>query len=73
MTDDEIELVRFDYNVAPSEEDLAGVSLIKSRGKQLAQIILERCPASADRSAAIRDLRVSIMQAVASIAFKDLK
>lgn len=67
MTEQELkELALFDC-VELSEFKKSVMSSLRAHGKELAVIIMRSCPASADRSAAIRSLRLAIMQANASI------
>ena len=53
---------------APSPPQIEAYQVLRERAKQLAYAIYGLCPASADRSAAIRLLRESVMTANASIA-----
>ncbi len=57
----------FSYH-APSEDQVDKYDRISEAAKGLARVILESCPACADRSAAIRKVREARMTANASIA-----
>lgn len=72
MTLEEKDLARFTWNAKVSAEDIDAMNQLRNAGKDLAALIFKLCPSSADRSAAIRDLCVAIMQANLSIAHRDL-
>lgn len=57
----------FSYH-RPSPEDQAKYETIRASAKAFAKTIAECCPASADRTAAMRKLRETVMTANASIA-----
>lgn len=57
----------FSYH-RPSAEDQAKYEEIRSKAKELATVIADTCPPSADRTAAMRKLREAVMTANASIA-----
>lgn len=59
----------FTYH-APGEVDLWAYAAINAASKALARTILEYCPRSADRTAAVRLVREARMTANASIACK---
>ena len=59
----------FSYH-APDEGDLKNYAAIREASKRMAEVILLTCPASADRSAALRHVREAMMTANASIALK---
>lgn len=61
----------FTYH-APGPGDPEKYEAIRTAGKALAQAILDNCPPCADRSAAIRKVRESVMVANASVALKGL-
>ena len=52
----------------PNEIQIAKYLVIREKAKELAFCILDNCPESADRTAAIRKLREAVMTANASIA-----
>ena len=52
----------------PTEEQIPKYQAIREAGKALAEAIRIHCPDSADRSAALRKARESVMTANASIA-----
>jgi hypothetical protein len=73
MSDNEVK--RFDKEIEntftyhkPKEGDPERYQTIRNSAKTLAYDIIACCPASADRSAAIRKLRECVMTANASIA-----
>lgn len=51
----------------PTQDQIDSLALVRSKAKELADVIVMCCPRSADRSAAIRKLRDSVMTANASI------
>lgn len=51
----------------PTADDVERMREIREGAKTLAELITELCPASADRTAAIRKLRECVMTANASI------
>lgn len=57
----------FSYH-APTPEKQIDFEVIRAHAKQLATAIVDRCPPSADRSAALRQLRECVMTANAAIA-----
>lgn len=57
----------FSYH-APTEEQIGQYAAIRAAAKNMALTIVANCPKSADRTAAIRKLRESVMTANASIA-----
>ncbi len=66
ITEDDIENW-FTYH-SPSPEQLPKYSKIREVGKNLAQVILDSTPPSADQTAAIRKVREAVMTANAAIA-----
>lgn len=56
----------FTYH-SPSTEDVPKFTAIRAKAKELAQIIVDNTPASADQTAAIRLLREAVMTANAAI------
>jgi hypothetical protein len=68
MTNQEIEEL-FTYH-APKPGQPERYQAIREAAKQLAQVIVANTPRSADQSAAIRELRVCVMTANASIALE---
>lgn len=61
----------FTYH-APVGDDPQKYEKIRSKAKELANVILENTPECADQTAAIRQLREAVMTANASIALKGL-
>lgn len=59
----------FTYH-APTGDQPARYGKVRDAAKALAMTILESCPSSADRAAAIRLLRECVMTANASIALE---
>lgn len=59
----------FTYH-APGEGDQERYQAIRAGAQMLAQVILDTCPACADRSDALRKVREAVMTANASIALK---
>lgn len=57
----------FTYH-SPTPEQLPKYQTIRDKAKELAEIIIDNTPSSADQSAAIRLLREVVMTANASIA-----
>ena len=59
----------FTYH-APTGDQPQRYERIRSAAKVLARVILQSCPPSADRSAALRQLRETVMTANAAIALE---
>jgi len=57
----------FTYH-APTPEQLPKYDAIRKGARYFASIVLANCPSSADRSAALRQIRQAMMTANASIA-----
>lgn len=57
----------FSYH-SPTHEQLPHYEAIRDEAKRFAQCVLDHCPRSADRTAALRKLREVVMTANASIA-----
>lgn len=57
----------FTYH-SPTAEQLPKYEAIRSKARELAEVIVDNTPASADQSASIRLLREAVMTANASIA-----
>jgi len=53
----------------PTPDKLPKYDAIRKAAKAFAIVVLENCPASADRAAAIRQIREAAMTANASIAY----
>lgn len=68
MTSDEI-LNTFTYH-APKGDQSQRYEAIRTKARELAEVIVASCPQSADRTAAIRKLREAVMTANASIALE---
>jgi hypothetical protein len=71
MTDAQTLAELFKYH-APNESTLPKYSAINQAAKNFAEIVLQNCPPSADRSAAIRLIRDARMTANASVALNGL-
>ncbi len=65
------EIVRALTNQAPSPEQVERIELVRQCSKALGIAIVENCPASADRTTALRELRLTTMWAVASIVLEE--
>jgi hypothetical protein len=61
----------FKYH-APTEEQVGQMKEIRDRAHDLAHCILVHCPASADKTTAIRKIREAVMTANASIVLEGL-
>ncbi len=72
MSPEEKDLNRFTWNSKVSPEDVDAMHQLRAKAREFAELIFKLCPACADRSAAIRDLRIALMQANASIAHREL-
>jgi len=70
-SDSEILTELFKYH-PPTPEQLPKYAAINQAAKNLAEVILQNCPPSADRSAAIRLIRDARMTANASVALNGL-
>jgi hypothetical protein len=68
--DEEAALQHLFNHHPPSPQAISDMFAIRDAGKTLVRVILDRCPRSADRSAAIRHVREAIMTANASIVFE---
>jgi hypothetical protein len=71
MTTSEILAELFAYH-PPNSAQLPKYAAINQAAKNFAEVILQNCPSSADRSAAIRLIRDARMTANASIALNGL-
>jgi hypothetical protein len=60
----------FEYH-APNFGQIDRMNEIRNAAKELAHIITQNCPSSADRSAAIRKLRECVMTANVAIVLED--
>lgn len=58
----------FTWNAKCSEDQIERMQGLRECGKSLCELIIQSVPNSADRSAAIRSLRLAIMQANVAIA-----
>jgi hypothetical protein len=70
-SDEEIVAELFKYH-PPNAETLPKYAAINQAAKNFAEIVLQNCPRSADRSAAIRLIRDARMTANASVALNGL-
>ena len=66
VTAENVEAV-FTYH-APVPPQVESYQKIRNAAKELVGVILQNCPDCADRSAAIREVRVAVMTANAAIA-----
>lgn len=71
MSNAEILAQLFAYH-PPTSDTIPKYSAINQAAKNFAEVILQNCPSSADRSAAIRLIRDARMTANASIALNGL-
>ena len=71
LTPTEILAQLFAYH-PPTDEQLPKYAAINQAAKNFAEVILQNCPASTDRSAAIRLIRDARMTANASVALNGL-
>jgi hypothetical protein len=71
MTDAQILAELFRYH-PPTVENLPKFAAINQAAKNFAEIVLQNCPPSADRSAVIRLIRDARMTANASVALNGL-
>ena len=60
----------FSYHPPESEEQLRAYQAIRDAGHEFSKVLLDNTPSSADQSAAIRHVRLAVMQANAAIACK---
>lgn len=60
----------FSYH-APTPEQLPKYDALRAAAKEFARAIIEKTPASADQSAAIRHVREAVMTANAAIALEE--
>jgi hypothetical protein len=56
----------------PTFDQVAAMEQIRLAAKALANVIIEQCPASADRTTAIRKIREAVMTANASLVLDGL-
>jgi len=59
----------FSYHATEADQ-IPKYKVIRAKAKEFAQVLIDNCPSCADRSAALRLLRESVMTANASIALK---
>jgi hypothetical protein len=71
MSDAEILDSLFRYH-APNDETIPKYTAINEAAKHFAEVVLQTCPRSADRSAAIRQIREARMTANAAVALNGL-
>jgi hypothetical protein len=57
---------------APTDETIPKYTAINEAAKRFAEVVLANCPRSADRSAAIRQIREARMTANAAVALNGL-
>lgn len=70
-SDSEILAELFKYH-PPTDETIPKFAAINQAAKNFAEIVLQNCPPSADRSAAIRQIREARMTANAAVALNGL-
>jgi len=66
------DIIRFSFNSKPTQDQIDRMNALRVRGQDLCQFIISSVPNSADRSAAIRDLRMAITQCNLAIAHENL-
>ncbi len=71
LSDSEILAELFKYH-PPTDETIPKFAAINQAAKNFAEIVLQNCPRSADRSAAIRQIRDARMTANAAIALNGI-
>ena len=71
MSEGEILAELFRYH-SPTPETLPKYAAINQAAKNFAEVVLQNCPSSADRSAAIRLIRDARMTANAAVALNGL-
>ena len=71
MTSEEILAELFKYH-APNDFTIPKYAAINQAAKNFAEVVLQNCPSSADRSAAIRLIRDARMTANAAVALNGL-
>lgn len=71
MSDSEILSALFRYH-PPTDSTIPKFAAINQAAKNFAEVVLQNCPASADRSAAIRSIRDARMTANAAVALNGL-
>lgn len=71
MTDAQIVAEFFKYH-PPNDSTIPKYAAINQAAKNFAEIVLQNCPSSADRSAAIRLIRDARMTANAAVALNGL-
>lgn len=73
MSDAEAQdIMRFTWNAKPTQDQIDRMNALREKGKDLCVFIISVVPNSADRSAAIRDLRKAITQCNLAIAHENL-
>lgn len=73
MTEGEsIDCDRFTWNAKCTEEQIKRMQELRQAGKDLCQLFIANTPNCADRSAAIRYLRLAVMQCNVAIAHEDM-
>lgn len=65
---EQADLTRFTWNPGCTTEDIEKMHVLRNGGKDLCELIIANVPNCADRSSAIRYLRLAIMQANLAIA-----
>ncbi len=60
----------FTYHPSGSPAQLAGFAAVRTVAKELARVMLQHCPPCADRSYALRQVRMAVMTANAAIALE---
>lgn len=68
-----LDVSRFTWNSKCDEEQLDAMQALRDAGKNLCELMISCTPNSADRSSAIRYLRLAIMQCNIAIAHSNLK
>ena len=74
MTEQEsLDVSRFTWNSKCTEDQLMRMDFLRKAGKDLCELFIASVPNCADRSAAIRYLRLAVMQCNLAIAHENIK
>lgn len=74
MTEQEcLDVSRFTWNAKCTEDQINRMHFLRMAGKDLCQLLIASVPNCADRSSAIRYLRLAIMQGNLAIAHENIK
>lgn len=64
---------RFTWNSSVNENQIERMNALRQKGQELCELFIANTPNSADRSAAIRYLRLAVMQCNIAIAHENMK